>query len=108
MRSTVVVHEWIISRRLAVLELFTFLPHEWQGPCEYVHEVWEPVGVGTAVELANVHYIILVLQHCSLQKKGQKQNIRNNLEPIGGNLSEIVCHEMTWLQMTLFTFGNLD
>ena len=45
------------------LHLLTLLPHEGQGPGEDVHEVGQPVGVGGAVELADVHHVVLVLQH---------------------------------------------
>ena len=42
------------------------LADEGKRPGENVHEVREPVGVRRAVELANVHNVVLVLQHGGL------------------------------------------
>lgn len=42
----------------------TFLADKWQGPGENVHEVGQPVRVRWAVELSDVHHVVLVLQHC--------------------------------------------
>ena len=41
----------------------TFLSHKGQGPGEDVHEVGQPVGVRRAVELTDVHHVVLILQH---------------------------------------------
>ena len=49
--------------------LLTLFPDERQTPREDVHEVWQPVGVGAAVELADVHHVVLVLQNGSLGKR---------------------------------------
>lgn len=46
----------------AVERKVTFLSHEGQRPGEDVHEVWQPVGVGGAVKLSNVHHVVLILQ----------------------------------------------
>ena len=43
----------------------TLLPDERQRPSEDVHEVWQPVGVRRAVELPDVHHIVLILQYGS-------------------------------------------
>ena len=43
----------------------TFLANKREGPGEDIHEVREPVGVWAAVELSDVHHIILVLEHRS-------------------------------------------
>ena len=43
--------------------VFTFFSDEWKGPGEDVHEVGQPVGVGGAVELADVHDVVLVLEY---------------------------------------------
>lgn len=40
----------------------TFLSNERQGPSENVHEVWQPIRVRRAVELPDVHHVVLVLQ----------------------------------------------
>ena len=42
-------------------ENHTFFTDKWKRPCEDVHKVGEPVGMGRGIELANVHDIILVL-----------------------------------------------
>ncbi|KAI8035088.1 hypothetical protein M5D96_012181 [Drosophila gunungcola] len=39
------------------------LAHEGQRPGEHVHEVGQPVRVRRAVELPDVHHVVLVLQH---------------------------------------------
>ena len=46
----------------------TFLSNKRKRPCEYVHEVGQPIWMGGAVELSNVHHIVLVLQHCRLDQ----------------------------------------
>ena len=40
----------------------TFLAHERKGPGENVHEVGQPVRMWRAVELANVHNVVFVLE----------------------------------------------
>lgn len=52
------------------------LSNERQRPGEDVHEVGEPVRVRGAVELSNVHDVVLILQHSGL--------IVVNIEVIGG------------------------
>lgn len=49
----------------------TLLSHEGQGPREDIHEVGEPVGVRGAVELADVHHVVLVFQHRRCAQKHQ-------------------------------------
>lgn len=49
-----------ITHRSAKL---TFLSHERQTPSEAVHKVGQPVRMRRAVELANVHYVVFVLQY---------------------------------------------
>ena len=44
----------------------TFFSNKRKRPCEDVHEVGQPVWVGGTVELADVHHIVLILQHCRL------------------------------------------
>ena len=39
------------------------LANERQRPREHVHEVGQPVRVWRAVELANVHHVVLVLEN---------------------------------------------
>lgn len=46
--------------------MLTFLAHEWQGPCEDIHEVGQPVWMRRAVELPDVHNVVLILKHRSL------------------------------------------
>ena len=41
----------------------TLLAYEGQRPGEDVHEVGQPVGVWGAVELTDVHHVVLILQH---------------------------------------------
>lgn len=43
----------------------TFFPDKGQRPGEDVHKVGQPVGVGGAVKLPDVHHIVLVFQHRS-------------------------------------------
>lgn len=53
--------------------LFTFLADEGQWPREDVHEVGQPIRVRRAVELPDVHDIVLVFQHSSFrEQKGTK------------------------------------
>lgn len=47
-------------------EALTLLSDEGQRPCEDVHEVGKPVWVRSAVELSDVHDVILVLENGSL------------------------------------------
>lgn len=42
----------------------TLLADKGQGPGENVHEVGQPIRVRGAVELPDVHHVVLVLQHC--------------------------------------------
>ena len=44
----------------------TFLADEGERPGEYVHEIRQPVRVRRAVELPNIHHIILVLEYSGL------------------------------------------
>ena len=44
----------------------TLLADERERPGEHVHEVGQPVGVRRAVELADVHHVVLVLEDGSL------------------------------------------
>jgi hypothetical protein len=53
---------WICSTKLNL----TFFTNKWQGPCEHIHEVGQPVWVWGAVELSNVHDVILILKYCRL------------------------------------------
>ena len=53
-------------------DLRGLLCDERQGPGEDVHEVWQPVRVRAAVELAYVHHIVLKLDNGSLQKLQSK------------------------------------
>ncbi len=48
------------------LSVLTLLADEGQTPGEDVHEVGQPVGVRAAVELPNVHHVVLILQNGSL------------------------------------------
>lgn len=43
-----------------------FLPNEWQTPLENIFEIRKPIWVRCAVELSDIHRIILVFQHGSL------------------------------------------
>lgn len=43
----------------------TFLADERQRPGEDVEEVRQPVGMRNAVELTNVHHVVLVLENGS-------------------------------------------
>ena len=52
------IYTW--KETLKYCQKFTFLADERQGPGEDVHEVGEPVGVGAAVELPDVHHVVLV------------------------------------------------
>lgn len=40
----------------------TLLSDKGQTPGEAVHEVGQPVGMGSAVELANVHDVVLIFE----------------------------------------------
>ena len=44
----------------------TFLADEGERPGKYIHEIGQPVGVRRAVELPNIHHIILVLEYSGL------------------------------------------
>ena len=44
-----------------------FLANERQRPREHVHEVGQPVRMWRAVELANVHHVVLVLENGRLK-----------------------------------------
>ena len=50
-------------------QIVTLFSDKWQAPCEYVHEVGQPVGMRTAVELADVHHVVLVFQNGSLERE---------------------------------------
>lgn len=41
----------------------TLFPHKRQRPGKDVHEVRQPVRVRRAVELTDVHYVVLIFQH---------------------------------------------
>lgn len=49
----------------------TFLPDKGEGPGEDVHEVGQPVGVRGAVELPDVHHVVLILQYCSCREQAK-------------------------------------
>ena len=44
----------------------TLLSDERQTPREHIHEVWQPVRMRCAVELPDVHDVVLILEHGSL------------------------------------------
>lgn len=44
----------------------TLFSNEWQTPSEHVHEIGQPVRMWGAVELADIHDIILILEHSCL------------------------------------------
>jgi hypothetical protein len=52
---------------------FTFFAYKWQTPRENVHEVGQPIGMRTTVELSDVHNIVLVFKHSSLDVKKEKR-----------------------------------
>ena len=64
----------------------TFLANERQRPCEDVHEVGQPVRVRRAVELTNVHYVVLVLQDC----RCKLSEILERLKKIGGRKRTLI------------------
>lgn len=45
--------------------LITFFTNKGKRPSEDIHEVWKPIGMWWAIELTNIHHIILVLQNGS-------------------------------------------
>jgi hypothetical protein len=49
--------------RRAILTLF---PYKWQTPSKDVHEVGQPVRMRRAIELSNIHDVVLVLENSSL------------------------------------------
>ena len=51
---------------------FTFFAYKWQTPRKNVHEVGQPIGMRTTVELSDVHNIVLVFKHSSLVVKKEK------------------------------------
>jgi len=50
----------------------TFFANKRKAPGENIHEVGQPIWVRTTIELANIHYIILVLQDGSLEMVNKK------------------------------------
>ena len=58
---------------------FTFFAYKWQTPRKNVHEVGQPIGMRTTVELSDVHNIVLVFKHSSLVVKKGKIRISNLL-----------------------------
>ena len=53
---------------------FTFFAYKWQTPRKNVHEVGQPIGMRTTVELSDVHNIVLVFKHSSLVVKKKNKN----------------------------------
>jgi len=53
----------------------TFLSDKRQRPREDVHEVGQPVGVRGAVELPDVHHVVLVLQDGGWLTEGEVQGL---------------------------------
>lgn len=47
------------------ISIHTLLTNKRQGPGKYIHEVWKPVRMRGAVELPDIHNIVLVFQYCS-------------------------------------------
>lgn len=43
----------------------TFLSNKWQRPGKHIHEIWKPVWMRGAVELSDIHNIVLIFQYCS-------------------------------------------
>lgn len=43
----------------------TFLTHKRQGPGKHIHEIWKPVRMRGAVELPDIHNVVLIFQYCS-------------------------------------------
>ena len=59
---------------------FTFFAYKWQTPRKNVHEVGQPIGMRTTVELSDVHNIVLVFKHSSLVVKKKKIRISSLFE----------------------------
>ena len=57
----------------------TLLPDERQRPSEDVHEVWQPVGVRWAVELPDVHHIVLILQYGSCKEQDNNNTVSDQI-----------------------------
>lgn len=60
--------------------VFTFFSHKGEGPSEDIHEVGQPVRVWRAVELPDVHHIVLVLQHSRCSAKREQNRVEQTLQ----------------------------
>ena len=70
--------------------ILTLFPHEGQRPREDVHEVGQPVRVLHCVELADVHHVVLVLQHGSCSKEGGREGEVTSSRPLLEYVAKIV------------------
>lgn len=50
----------------------TFFTYKRQGPREHVHEVGQPIRMRWTVELPDIHHVVLILQHCRLEKSERR------------------------------------
>lgn len=82
------------SNTFSMAALDTFLANKRKRPCEDVHEVRQPVWVGRTVELADVHHVVLILQHRRLDEhNGYMQPSLNEQYLIVVHVEIVGCRE---------------
>ena len=57
---------------------YTFLSNKGEGPSKDVHEVGQPIGMRGAVELSDVHYVVLVLEN-SGYRESRGRTMKSNI-----------------------------
>ena len=57
---------------------YTFLSNKGEGPSKDVHEVGQPIGMRGAVELSDVHYVVLVLEN-SGYRESRGRTVKTNI-----------------------------